>query len=66
MTPINVRFGDTQKLKLDDIANSLGMGYSEVARAAMYIGLKEIIALAANDVDRGIEFTSLNAVKAKQ
>ena len=66
MQPINIRFGDTQRLKLDDVANVLGMSYSEVARAALYIGLKEIMALSANDVDRGIEFTSLNAVKSKQ
>lgn len=65
MKQLNVRFSDTQALKVSDISELLNMSSSDVARAAMYIGLNEIMALASKDTDRGIEFTSLNAVKAK-
>ena len=66
MKPLAIRFSETQRLKLDDISGVLGMSYSEVARAAMYIGLKEIIALSSVDVDRGLEFAAINSAKAKQ
>ena len=66
MEKLNVRFGDTQKLKLDDVAGVLGINQSDVARAALYIGLKEILALASTNKDRGAEFTLLNALRAKQ
>lgn len=65
MKMLNVRFGDSQVLKVDDIASTLGMSNSDIARAALYIGLNEINAIASKDKDRGIEFASLNAVKAK-
>lgn len=65
MKMLNVRFGDSQVLKVDDTASVLGMSNSDIARAALYIGLNEINAIAGKDKDRGIEFASLNAVKAK-
>ena len=65
MKMLNVRFSESQQLKVDDIAKLLGMSNSDIARAALYIGLNEIKAIASKDTDRGIEFASLNAVKAK-
>lgn len=65
MKQLNVRFSDTQALKVSDISETLNMSSSDIARAALYIGLNEIMSLANKDVDRGIEFASLNAVKAK-
>ena len=65
MKQLNVRFSDTQALKVDDISKLLNMSNSDIARAALYIGLNEINAIASKDTDRGIEFASLNAVKAK-
>lgn len=65
MKMLGVKFSDTQHLKLDDVAELLGMSKTDIARAALYIGLNEILAIASKDADRGIEFASLNAVKAK-
>ena len=65
MKQLNVRFSETQRLKLSDIATTLNMSDSDIARAALYIGLNEITSMASKDTDRGIEFASLNAVKAK-
>ena len=65
MKQLNVRFGEAQRLKLSDIASTLGMSESDVARSALYIGLNEITSMASINTDRGIEFTSLNAIKAK-
>ena len=65
MKQLNVRFSEAQRLKLSDIASTLNMSDSEVARAALYIGLNEITSIASKNTDRGIEFTSLNAIKAK-
>lgn len=65
MKMLNVRFSDAQQIKLDEIASYLGMSNSDIARAALFIGLNEIKSIANKDSDRGIEFASLNAVKAK-
>lgn len=65
MKMLNVRFSEAQQLKVDDIAKTLGMSNSDISRAALYIGLNEIASIASKNTDRGIEFASLNAVKAK-
>lgn len=65
MKMLNVRFSEAQQLVIDDVASTLNMTNSDIARAALYIGLNEIKAIASKDTDRGIEFASLNAVKAK-
>ena len=65
MKQLNVRFSETQRIKLSGIASTLNMIDSDVARAALFIGLNEIEVTANKSVDRGIEFTSLNAIKAK-
>ena len=65
MKQLNVRFSETQRLKLSDISGVLNMIDSDVARAALFIGLNEIASMTSKDVDRGIEFASLNAIKAK-
>ena len=65
MKMLGVKFSDSQHLKLADVATMLGMSKTDIARAALYIGLNEIVSLSSKDVDRGIEFASLNAVKAK-
>jgi hypothetical protein len=65
MKVLNVRFSESQRLKVSEYAELLNMIESDVARAALYIGLNEIAAIANKDTDRGIEFTSLNAIKSK-
>lgn len=65
MKMLGVKFSESQHLQMDDISTELGMSKTDIARAALYIGLNEIKAIASKDTDRGIEFASLNAVKAK-
>lgn len=64
MKPLDIRFSETQKLQISDLAELLMVSKSEVARAALLIGLAEIRATAAQDKLRGIEVVKLNAVKA--
>ena len=55
MKMLNVRFSEAQHLTVDDVASALNMTNSDIARAALYIGLNEIKAIASKDTDRGIE-----------
>ena len=65
MKILGVTFSDSQQMKIGEIADLLGLSKSDVARAALYVGLNEVLAIASKDLDRGIEFASLNAVKSK-
>ena len=65
MKVLNVRFSDVAHLTIDDMTAVTGANVSEIARAAMYIGLMEIKALAARDVARAQEFVAINNLKAK-
>lgn len=55
MSPLNYRFQNTAKFKIKDLSDSLSIGEgkdwseSEVARAAMYLGLKQIREICDED-----------------
>jgi hypothetical protein len=66
MNKLNVRFGDTQALKVNDVVDVLGIDASKVARAALRLGLNQINALAARDIDKAIDLTLINEVRARQ
>lgn len=65
MKQIGVKFGEVQRLQLSDVSESIGANLSDVARAAMYLGMIQIRALAANDTDKASELVAINNFKAK-
>lgn len=65
MKILSVRFGDSQKLKIDDIANSLGMTSSDIARSAMFLGLQQIMALGSAEVEKAQELVAISNFRAK-
>jgi hypothetical protein len=65
MKVLNVRFSDTQQLKIKDVSSVVDMDYSKVARAAMKLGLAQIQALAARDLDKAIDLVLINDARAK-
>jgi hypothetical protein len=66
MKMLNVRFGDTQKLKIDDATEVLNIDASKVARAALRLGLDQILELASKDLDKAVDLTLINEVRARQ
>lgn len=65
MKVLNVRFSDTQQLKIKDVSSVVDMDYSKVARAAMKLGLAQIQALASRDLDKAIDLVLINDARAK-
>ena len=65
MKVLNVRFSDTQQLKIKDVSSVVDMDYSKVARAAMKLGLNQIQALASRDLDKAIDLVLINDARAK-
>lgn len=61
-----VRISDSQRLKLEEVSEQLGISFSDVFRAALKIGMDEIMVNTAQDKERGFEFVGINALKAKQ
>jgi len=66
MKMLNVRFGDTQAVKVKDAVDVLGLDASKIARAALRLGLDQLLALASRDVDKAIDLTLINEVRARQ
>ncbi len=66
MKMLNVRFGDTQNLKIKDAVDVLGLDASKIARAALRLGLNQLLTLAARDVDKAVDLTLINEVRARQ
>jgi len=66
MNKLNVRFGDTQELKIKDATEVLGLDASKVARAALRLGLNQILALASRDLEKAVDLTLINEVRARQ
>ncbi len=62
---LNVRFSEIQKMQLNDVSSAVGAKLSDVARAAMYLGMLQIKALAANDTEKAGELIAINNFKAK-
>lgn len=65
MKQIGVRFSEVQQLLINDVSDSLGANLSDVARAAMYLGMLQIRTLAANDIEKAAELVAINNFKAK-
>ena len=65
MKVLNVRFSETQQLKIKDVSSVVDMDYSKVARAAMKLGLVQIQALASRDLDKAIDLVLINDARAK-
>lgn len=65
MKVLNVRFSDTQQLKIKDVAGVVEVDYSKVARAAMKLGLTQIQSLAARDIEKAVDLVLINDARAK-
>jgi hypothetical protein len=65
MKPLNVRFPDTAKLKINDIGKSLDLFNSDVARAALMIGLEKIQALGSRDKQEAVNLVISQNLKCK-
>ena len=65
MRTLNVRFSDTQQLKIKDISTVVDIDYSKVARAALKLGLTQIEALASRDIDKAVDLVLINDARAK-
>ena len=62
---LGIQFSDTQALKLKDTAQVIGSDSSKVARAAMRLGLMQINAMAARDVDKAVDLVLINDARSK-
>tara|TARA_R110001606_G_C14838525_1_gene585412 strand:+ start:236 stop:430 length:195 start_codon:yes stop_codon:yes gene_type:complete len=60
-----VKFSDVQALKIKDAVDAIGIDTSKIARAAMRLGMQQILALAARDVDKAKELVLINDAKSK-
>lgn len=65
MKTLGVKFSETQELKIKDISGVVGIDASKVARAAMLLGLQQIQALAARDLDKGIDLVLISDARSK-
>lgn len=65
MKPLNIRFPDTTKLKVNDIATVINISDSSVARAALSYGLKRLAEMASHNVDETKEFIRIENIKAQ-
>lgn len=66
MQKLNVRFAKGQHLKISDLADALGVSNSDIARAALELGMNQIRELGSVKKDSAIELVAINAYKAKQ
>ena len=65
MKTLSVQFSDVQVLKMKDTVEVLGVSNSKIARAAMRLGMQQILALAARDVNKAKELVLINDAKSK-
>jgi len=65
MKMLPVKFSDTQVVKIKDVVDIVGIDTSKVARAAMRLGITQIQALAARDLDKAIDLVLINDARAK-
>ena len=60
-----VKFSEAQTLKIKDVVEVVGIDNSKVARAALRLGLMQIQALAARDVEKAIDLILINDARSK-
>ncbi len=65
MKTLGVKFSDTQILRLKDVSGVVGVDASKVARAALRLGLNQITALSARDLEKAIDLVLINDVRSK-
>ena len=65
MKLLNVQFSEVQILKIKDAVVVLEVTNSRIARAAMRLGMQQILALASRDVDKAKELVLINDAKSK-
>jgi hypothetical protein len=65
MKMLNVRFSETQKLKIDDLSGVVNIKSSMVARAAMKIGMELLVATASKDIEEASKQILINDALAK-
>ena len=67
MKQLGVKFGDTQDLSIEDLANAIdGVNKSSVARAAMQLGIEHIKKFSARSADEAKMIVVLNDAKGRQ
>lgn len=66
MKQLPVRFNEKQTSQLSDIVDCLGASTSDVARAAMALGMNQIKEIASRDIEAAQQLVSFNAFKAMQ
>lgn len=65
MKTLGVKFSDKTDLQLKDISTAVGMSQSQIARAAMQIGLQQIKSAAAKNCDEAKSFVAIEDAKSK-
>ena len=65
MDKLNVKFSDTQKLKIKDVSTVVGIDSSKVARAAMRLGIEQLLTLGAVDLDKAKDLVLINDARSK-
>ena len=65
MKMLNVRFSEVQKLKIDDVAEVVDIDFSKVARAAMRLGMQQILILASADINKAKDLILINDARSK-
>ena len=65
MKTLGVKFSDTQVLKIKDLSEVVGINASQLSRAAMLLGVNQIRALAARDLDKAIDLVLINLINNK-
>ena len=65
MKTLSVQFSDIQILKMKGAVKDLGVSNSKIARAAMRLGLQQILALATKDTEKAKELVLINDAKSK-
>lgn len=65
MKPLNINFGETQSLRIDDLSEVSGTKKTDIGRAAMQLGLMQLQSLLARDLEKGRELVIVNSAKGK-
>lgn len=65
MKSLGAKFSDAQVLKIKDMKEVTGIDSSKISRAALRLGLMQIQALAAKDVDKAIDLVLINDARSK-
>lgn len=65
MKSLGAKFSETQLLKIKDVSGIVGIDVSKLARAALRLGLNQIVALASKDLDKAVDLVLINDLKAR-